>query len=257
MIGLSLMTNCFKNKKAIVTGVASGIGFQQANLLLQNGCDVVGIDINTSSALHDFAKFGNHFQFVQADLADDQLAVTAVNKALCFLKTCDFVCNTAGILDDYKPLLATDFALWDKIIKTNLYSLFAVTKTVLPLMLKQQHGVFVNMASIAGMKAGGGGAAYTSSKHAIIGFTKQLDFDYASQGIRANCIAPGAVKTAMTSADFAGDGAIAKQVAQQIPVKRYALPEEIADATLYLLSDRASYIHGTVLTIDGGWMDGK
>src|SRR5699024_12157006 len=98
---------------------------------------------------------------------------------------------------------------------------------VLPHMLEQKKGVVVNMASSAGLVAGGGGAAYTASKHAIIGYTKQLDYDYCRDGIRANAIAPGAIQTPMNAADFAGDGEIAKWVAEETPAGRWARPEEV------------------------------
>ncbi|WP_158178930.1 SDR family oxidoreductase, partial [Lactiplantibacillus plantarum] len=137
---------------------------------------------------------------------------------------------------------------------TDLTSQFIVTNAVLPAMLAAQHGVFVNMASIAGLVGGGGGAAYTAAKHAIIGYTKQLDLDYAAQGIRANCIAPGAIDTPMNAADFAGDGKMAKWVASETPAKRWAQPQEVADLTLFLASQHADYIHGTVVPIDGGWL---
>src|SRR5690625_5446760 len=103
-------------------------------------------------------------------------------------------------------------------------------------MLKQRNGCIINMTSIAGLVAGGGGAAYTASKHAIIGYTKQLDYDYIREGIRANAIAPGAIQTEMNQADFEGDGELAKWVAEETPAGRWAQPEEVADLTLFLAS---------------------
>jgi len=146
-------------------------------------------------------------------------------------------------------------AQWQDIFDTDVTSQFIVTNTVLPSMLAAKQGVFVNMASIAGLVAGGGGAAYTAAKHAIIGYTKQLDLDYAAKGIRANCIAPGAIDTPMNAADFAGDGKMAKWVASETPAKRWAKPQEVADLTLFLASRYADYIHGTVTPIDGGWLE--
>lgn len=110
------------------------------------------------------------------------------------------------------------------------------------------------MASVAGLVAGGGGAAYTASKHAVIGYTKQLTFDYSRQGIRANALAPGAIQTPMNKADFEGDAEIAKWVANETPAGRWAQPDEVAKATLFLASEGASYIQGAVLPIDGGWI---
>ncbi|MDN6516432.1 MAG: SDR family oxidoreductase, partial [Lacticaseibacillus paracasei] len=125
----------------------------------------------------------------------------------------------------------------------------------LPGMLARGHGIFINMSSIAGLVGGGGGVAYTAAKHAVIGLTKQLDLDYAAKGIRANALAPGAINTPMNAADFAGDGKMAAWVAQETPAKRWAKPEEVAQLSLFLASDAADYIHGTVIPIDGGWLE--
>ncbi|KMO51231.1 3-ketoacyl-ACP reductase, partial [Lacticaseibacillus rhamnosus] len=169
--------------------------------------------------------------------------------------TPDIVCNTAGILDGYKTVAETDLATWQHILNVDLTSQFLMIKALLPGMLARGHGVFVNMSSIAGIVGGGGGVAYTAAKHAVIGLTKQLDLDYAAQGIRANALAPGAINTPMNAADFAGDGKMAAWVAKETPAKRWAKPEEVAQLTLFLASDAADYIHGTVIPIDGGWLE--
>ncbi len=103
-------------------------------------------------------------------------------------------------------------------------------------MIRRKSGTIINMASIAGLVAGGGGIAYTSAKHAIVGFTKQLALDYAEQGIRVKGIAPGAIQTPMNAADFEGEGEMAEWVANETPVKRWAQPEEVAELTLFLAS---------------------
>src|SRR5699024_6320650 len=111
----------------------------------------------------------------------------------------------------------------------------------------------VNMASIAGFVAGGGGAAYTASKHGIIGYTKQLDYDYCREGIRANALAPGAIKTPMNKQAFEGDGTIAKWLARETQAGRLETPDEVASLKLFIASVAADYIHVAVLPIDGGW----
>jgi 3-oxoacyl-[acyl-carrier protein] reductase len=241
------MAEDFTGKIVVVTGAASGIGLEQARLFLENNAVVVGIDKN------DIPLTNENFVPIMGDVSEP-LVFEKLGKMLqnSFGKV-DIVCNTAGVLDDYRPVLDTSLAQWSDTISTDLTSQFLLIKTVLPLMLEQKHGVFVNMASIAGLVAGGGGIAYTAAKHAVIGMTKQLDLDYADQGIRANCIAPGAIDTPMNAKDFAGDGKMAKWVADQTPAKRWAKPEEVAELTLFLASSRADYIHGTVVPIDGGW----
>ncbi|MDO1605490.1 3-oxoacyl-ACP reductase [Lactobacillus sp. YT155] len=232
-----------EQKKVLVTGVASGIGYEQAKLFLENGASVIGIDKDECDLQNQ------NFSFYQTDVTN----VDALKQVLNEITTIDIVCNTAGILDAYHSISQTSFEEWNQVINTNLTSQFVIAKELLPLMIKQQSGVFINMASIAGKIAGGGGAAYTASKHAVIGFTKQLNFDYAKNGIRANCIAPGAVMTNMNSSDFNNGGEIAEMVKQSTPAQRYATAKEIAELTLFLASDKAQYIYGETITIDGGW----
>ena len=119
-------------------------------------------------------------------------------------------------------------------------------------MLEKKRGIIINMCSIASILAGGGGHAYTSSKHALAGFTKQLALDYAESGIQVFGIAPGAVKTGMTAADFE-PGGLADWVASETPIKRWIEPEEVAEVSFFLASGKVSAMQGQILTIDGGW----
>ena len=240
-----------KGKKAIATGAGSGIGLAQVKALLSQGAMVCAIDIDITPELLQLKS--ELVSIIKADLSVETEVKRAATDELARLAGCDLLLNTAGILDNYVTTLETTSELWDKIMNTNLKSQFLMVNQILPVMLQQTHGVILNMTSIAGMVAGGGGAAYTASKHAIIGYTKQLDYDFAAHGIRANCIAPGAIDTPMNAADFAGDGAMAKQVAAETPAKRWAQPEEVANLSLYLLSNVSDYVHGTVVPIDGGW----
>ena len=239
----------FEGQTVLVTGAASGIGHAQVQAFLAQGAAVIAID------QHPVDLESNQLNVQVADVRDAAALSHAIQAGITALGVPQIACNTAGKLDGYQPTLAIDLATWQDILATDLTSQFLVTNAVLPAMLKRQHGVFVNMASIAGLVGGGGGAAYTAAKHAIIGYTKQLDLDYAAQGIRANCIAPGAIDTPMNAADFAGDGKMAKWVASETPAKRWAQPEEVADLTLFLASRHADYIHGTVTPVDGGWLE--
>ena len=127
-----------------------------------------------------------------------------------------------------------------------------LTRYYLTQMLENKKGIIINMCSIASSLAGGGGHAYTSSKHALAGFTKQLALDYAEAGIQVFGVAPGAVKTAMTAADFE-PGGLADWVTSETPIKRWIEPEEVADLSLFLASGKASAMQGQILTVDGGW----
>lgn len=239
-----------------VSGVSSGIGAAQAAAFLKAGHRLFGIDRQETPAVIKLSQvYPKQFYFKQADLS----SIEEVNEAIETFNqhfTCLHVlCNTAGRLDQFLPLDQTSPELFDQILKTNLYSMFYLTKGLLPLLLAQKSSRLINMASIAGLGAGGGGIAYTASKHAIIGFTKQMAYDYAKHGLRANAIAPGAIATPMNAADFEGDHPMAQWVCEQTPNQRWAAPEEVAQLTLFLASDGGDYIQGSVLPIDGGWMN--
>lgn len=231
----------FTDKTVIITGAASGIGAAQAAAFQAAGATVVGIDLQPISNLTDA---------IQADVSDPATAA-----AIAAQYQPDIVCNTAGVLDGYQTVTDTAPSAWQHILDVDLTSQFLMIKALLPGMLARGHGVFINMSSIAGLVGGGGGVAYTAAKHAVIGLTKQLDLDYAAKGIRANALAPGAINTPMNAADFAGDGKMAAWVARETPAKRWAKPEEVAQLSLFLASDAADYIHGTVIPIDGGWLE--
>ncbi len=235
----------FQGKRIVITGAASGIGLAQVQAFLKNGAVVFGLDLQASSVKENRYR---HFIGSVSNKAFIEQTIQEIGQV-------DILCNTAGILDGYAKTLETDEALWDRIMNTNIKGTYIVTNAVLPQMMARKTGVIVNMASIAGLVAGGGGAAYTASKHAIIGYTKQLSYDYCVDGIRANAIAPGAIETPMNAADFAGDGEMAKWVARETPAGRWAQPQEVASVTLFLASEAASYMHGTVLPVDGGWVN--
>lgn len=244
----------FNQKVVFVTGANSGIGAAQVALFLEKGAYVYGFDLEDTQMKQMKSLFPKQFAYSVGDVSNKFHVKQSVKHALETFHTIHILLNTAGVLDCYAKTLDTDEALWDRIMNTNVKGTYFVTNEVLPIMLEQKKGVIVNMASIAGLVAGGGGAAYTASKHAIVGYTKQVDQDYCREGIRVNAIAPGAIHTPMNEADFEGDGEMAKWVAEQTPAGRWAKPEEVASLTSYLASDDADYIHGTVIPIDGGWI---
>lgn len=235
----------FEQNVIVVTGAASGIGKAQAEAFLAQGAVVYGIDIAACAITHE------NYIHIEASVAN----YSDIEAALRDVPAIHILCNTAGILDGYATTLETDEQLWDRIFTVNVKGTYNVTNVVLPKMLAAESGIIINMASIAGLIAGGGGAAYTASKHAIVGYTKQLSYDYAKKGIRVNAIAPGAIETPMNAADFEGDASMAKWVASETPAGRWAKPEEVASVTLFLASDAASYMHATVLPVDGGWLN--
>lgn len=227
-------------KTVLVTGVSSGIGRAQAQLFLENGWRVYGVDQSKEPNLT------GDFHFLQQDLT------LALQSVFDWCPQVDVLCNTAGVLDDYKPLLEQTAQEIQEIFEINYVTPVELTRYYLTQMLKKQSGIIINMCSIASSLAGGGGHAYTSSKHALAGFTKQLALDYAEQGVQVFGIAPGAVKTSMTATDFE-PGGLAQWVADETPIKRWIEPEEVAELTLFLASGKAQSMQGEIVKIDGGW----
>jgi 3-oxoacyl-[acyl-carrier protein] reductase len=167
----------------------------------------------------------------------------------------DILCNNAGILDDYLPAHETSWELWSRILAVNLTGPFLMARAIVPTMLAQGKGAIVNTASIAAFVAGGGGAAYTTSKHGLLGLTRQLAFDYGRLGIRVNAICPGAIATGMTvelRTPELGNEHVNAAI-EATPAGRWGEPEELAALALFLASDEASFMHGTPVLADGGW----
>ncbi|MDR0921614.1 MAG: 3-oxoacyl-ACP reductase [Lactobacillales bacterium] len=242
----------FEEKNVLVSGAASGIGYAQMVAFLEQGATVFGVDkkrLEDDKYVFLKREFDEQFTFLQADVSDFE-EVSALHERVGAI---DILLNTVGKLDAYKKTLDLDILEWNDFFTTNVTSMFLMTNEFLPSMILKKQGVVLNMASIAGLVAGGGGAAYTMSKHAIIGYTKQLALDYAEAGIQVVGVAPGAIDTPMNAADFEGDGEMAKWVASETPVKRWGEAKEVAELSLFLASSHARYLQGTIVPIDGGW----
>ena len=227
-------------KTVLVTGASSGIGRAQALTFLENGYRVYGVDKGENPG------FLNELRFVKMDLTGD------LTPLFTSLPEVDILCNTAGILDDYRPLHEISDEDWEQIFALNLTATMKITRFYLQKMLEKKSGIIINMCSIASFLAGGGGAAYTASKHALAGLTKQIALDYADKNIQVFGLAPGAVKTAMTAADFE-PGGLADWVVEETPIKRWLEPQEVADVSLFLASGKAAAMQGEIIKIDGGW----
>jgi 3-oxoacyl-[acyl-carrier protein] reductase len=241
----------FDRKTVLITGASSGIGYSQAEAFLKQGAAVFAIDRN-ETGLHELKQaYPTTFTYWCANISDKEEVREAVHRALREHVRIDILINTAGLFDHNTPSLETTEEMWDDIFNTNIKGLYYVTNNLLPHMLKWEDGVIINTTSIAGLVAGVGGAAYTASKHAIVGYTKQLAYDYSAKGIRVNAIAPGVIDTAMHEDDEAEDDL--DTIAEEVPIGRWAEPEEVAHLTLFLASSAASYLQGAVIPVDGGW----
>ena len=227
-------------KTVLVTGASSGIGRAQALTFLENGYRVYGVDKDENPG------FLNELRFIKLDLTGD------LTPLFTSLPEVDILCNTAGVLDDYRPLHETRDEDWEQLFALNLTATMKITRFYLQKMLEKKSGIIINMCSIASFLAGGGGVAYTASKHALAGLTKQIALDYADKNVQVFGLAPGAVKTAMTATDFE-PGGLADWVAEETPIRRWLDPQEVADISLFLASGKAAAMQGEIIKIDGGW----
>ncbi|GEK90574.1 hypothetical protein AKA01nite_01960 [Alkalibacterium kapii] len=162
----------------------------------------------------------------------------------------DILYNGAGIHDKYKTAGEVEEDEYEKLMAVNVKGPYLAAKAVIPHFLERGGGIIINVGSQASHVAGPGGSAYVTSKHAIKGFTKQLAYDYGQQGIRANLLAPGYIDTPMTEG-------IQDERLNDIPAGRAGKPEEVAALAVFLASDDSSYMHGTTVTMDGGWVVGR
>ncbi|MDR0950975.1 MAG: SDR family oxidoreductase [Candidatus Ancillula sp.] len=264
-------------KVAIVTGAASGIGRATAKLFASEGAKVVVSDMNLEGAekvveeINAFAYAKN----VEGSVDKNAVAIaTQTNVAkLDDIKTLyqtalekfgriDITVNNAGIMDGMQPVGKLTDELWDKVIAVNLNSVFYSMREAVQIFLKQKKdddgikGVIVNIASIGGLFGGRAGAAYTASKHGVVGLTKNTAFEYEKRHIRCNAIAPGGVMTnvqkSMFSAGIDARGMMAMQKGMKLD-PRLGKPEEVAKVALFLASDDSSFVNGQILTADAGW----
>lgn len=243
----------FDGKSVIVTGGGSGIGAATARAFAAQGAAVMIGDINAQAGeavAADIRAKGHKAAFTAVDTTKKASVEALVAAAVAAHGKLDVVFANAGVFDGFLPFTDIDEALFDCVIGVNVKGYFFTCQAAFE-ELKKTGGNIVMTASVAGLAAGGGGAAYTASKYATIGLINQIGVEAAAHGIRVNGVAPGGVKTGMTE-HLIDDPALAGFISQGTPLARWAEPEEIADAVVFLASDEARYITGTVLRVDGG-----
>jgi 3-oxoacyl-[acyl-carrier protein] reductase len=248
------MAGRLQGKVALITGAGSGIGKASAARFAVEGAQVVAVDLKgAADTVAAIEAAGGEGLALITDVADEDAVAAMAEVALERFGRVDVLMNNAGVLDDYLPAADTPTSVWDRVLGVNLFAQFFTSRALLPQMVERGDGAIINVASTAGLNGGNGGAAYTTSKHAIIGFTRQLCFDYARQGIRCNVICPGAVETGMTKEIFASPDAAVMAAVESAPIGRWAQPDELANAALFLASDEASFVNGAVYVVDGGF----
>jgi len=237
-----------KGKVTIVTGAAQGIGRAIAELLADQGSDIVIFDIvDGSEAVAAIQEKGRRCTFYTVDVSDLQAVSDAVDKAAKDMGKIDNLVNNAGITID-KLLVRMKEEDWDRIMRVNLKSVFNCTKAVIRHMLRTG-GSIVNISSVAGIMGNPGQANYAASKAGIIGFTKSVAREYAERSIRVNAVAPGFIRTKMT--DILDEKTREASLAA-IPLKRLGEARDVANAVYFLLSEYGSYVTGEVINVNGG-----
>lgn len=236
-----------KDKVALVTGSAQGIGKAVAAALAKEGAGVVISDVNLELAEKTASEIGAvmAIKLNVADLADVEAGVKAIVEKTGKI---DILVNNAGITKD-GLLVRMKKEDWDAVINVNLTGVFNCTKVISSLMMKQRSGKIVNIASIVGQMGNFGQANYAASKGGVIAFTKTVARELAARGVTANAIAPGFIQTAMT--DKLTDE-VKQKMMEQIPLGKLGMPEDIANAVVFLASSDADYITGQILAVNGG-----
>jgi 3-oxoacyl-[acyl-carrier protein] reductase len=242
-----------ENKVAIVTGGSRGIGEAIALKLAESGANIaftyVSSDEKAKALEEKINSLGVKAKAYKSNAASFQECETMVNDVLKEFGSIDICVNNAGISKD-NLLLRMSPDQWEDVIKTNLTSVYNMTKQVIRPMMKARKGSIINMSSIIGMRGNAGQSSYAASKAGIIGFTKSIAAELGSRNIRCNAIAPGFVETDMTH--YLKEGDAAKSFLDQIPLGRFGSTEEIADVALFLASDMSSYVTGQVISTCGG-----
>jgi NAD(P)-dependent dehydrogenase (short-subunit alcohol dehydrogenase family) len=240
----------FTGKTVIVTGAGSGIGRATASRIAREGGRVIAVDIS-SERLNEFTAELPDADIVPvvADIADDAAIASIIEAAG---DTIDALANVAGIMDDMTPVHEISDSVWKRVFAINVDGTMKLMRAVVPSMLARGVGSIVNVASEAGLRGSAAGAAYTASKHAVVGLTKSSAFMYGPSGLRVNAVAPGAVITNIEAKFASPLGAGRVQTAMAImptPVEGDALAASIS----FLLSDDGVNVNGVVLASDGGW----
>lgn len=240
----------FTGKTVVVTGAASGIGRATAVRIVREGGRVIGIDVS-AERLADVAETLTDGDFVPvvANITDPD-GIDAIMSAAG--ERIDGLANVAGIMDDMSPLHEVSDAMWERVMGINVTGMFRLTRAVIPVMLAAGTGSIVNIASEASLRGSAAGAAYTASKHAVIGLTRSSAFLYAPQGIRVNAVAPGPVATNIGGMSMEGE--YRERIASAMTVlPPIAEPEQLAASITFLLSDDGTNLTGVILPSDGGW----
>lgn len=251
------MTERLKNKVALVTGAASGIGFACAKRFAQEGAAVIGLDLKACKSWHEIETLTTKTFFVEADVTSLASQQAVVARAVETFGTLDILVTSAGI-GDAGPVHMVEEDAWQRVIDINLKGTFFSAKAVLPQMMEQRSGSIVTIASCEGVVATEGGSSYNASKAGVVNLSKNIAIDYGRMGIRCNALCPGFIETPMfdtvLNQDFMAE--VKADIMAQTKLGRFGEPIEMANVALFLASQEASFVTGQAIVADGGYIAG-
>lgn len=247
------------NKVAIITGAGAGIGKAISQLFYEEGCKILAIDIKQERLEvleKEINTAGGEIKTLLSNMMKEEDIEEMFKVVMDTYGTLDILVNNAGIMDNFSPVGEVDNDVWERVMKTNAEGPFKTMRSAIKIFLKKKEGIIVNIASLGGLKGGTAGAAYTASKHALIGLTRNTGYMYSKMGIRCNAIAPGAVNSSISETiDRSKMTPLIKdRIMTGMAINpKIGDPPEIAKVALFLSCEDSSFINGSVLTVDGGW----
>lgn len=248
-----------QGKVAIITGAGSGMGRAMALRFSQEGATIVAADWNEATldaVVNEIKAMGGEVTGIKVNIAAQADAEGLIDQTVATYRKIDVLCNNAGVMDLNQGVGEVTDDMWKRVIGINLDGPMYTSRRVVPIMVAQGGGSIINVASAAGMGGGAAGAAYTVSKHGLIGLTKSTAWMYAQKGIRCNAIAPGGTQTNIVSSvdmtKFDPEGSKRTSVFTNI-IPAMLQSEDIANLALFLASDESRLINGTIIPADGGW----
>ena len=246
------MSYNLNNKTALITGGSKGIGKDIVKKFIDSNCNVaftyLSSDEEAAKIEKEFGRNNLKIKKYKSDASNFEASSKLVEDVIKDFGGFDILINNAGITKD-NLILRMDQEAWKKVIDINLNSCFNLTKCSVREFIKKKEGVIINISSIVGVKGNAGQSNYAASKAGVNGFTKSIALELASRNIRCNAIAPGFIETDMTSKD--GSGLFDKWI-ESIPLKRAGIVDDVSELCLFLASDKASYITGQIINVDGG-----